>query len=92
MTIRRNDIIRRREFIKNKILERETLINEKTSRDERRVAEFQEYKKGLENVEIPEDGKNFDENAWYENWDNQNKEIIIPLEVFIDHDDDFIVD
>lgn len=61
-------------------------------RDERRVAEFEEYRKGFENLENPDDAKNFDENAWYENWDSINKEIAIPPEVVLDVDDDFMID
>jgi len=92
LTIRRNDIRKRREIINNKILEREELIREKELRDERRVVEYEEYKKGFENVENPENAKTFDENAWYETWDSQNKEIVIPPVVIMDDDDDFIVD
>ena len=92
MTLRRNDILKRREVTNNKILEREELIKEKALRDERRVVELEEYKKGFENLENPEDAKNMDENAWLENWDSQNKEIVIPPEVVMDVDDDFIVD
>jgi len=89
--MRRNDILKRREIINAKILEREELIREQFNRSERRMAEFEEHKKSLENLENPEE-RNFDENAWFENWDNNNKEIIVPDEVEIDVDDDFIIE
>ena len=92
MNLRKNDIIKRREIINNKIFEREELIKEKTIRDERRVFELEEYKKGFENLENPEEIKNCDENTFLENWDNTNKEIIIPDEITIDIDDDLIIE
>jgi plasmid rolling circle replication initiator protein Rep len=90
MTLRRNDILKRREVFNSKIFERNELIKEKEMRDERRKIELEEYKKSFEGIENPEEN-NYDAKAFLENWDNVNKEIIIPPPVLIDTDDDFYI-
>ncbi len=89
MTIRKNDIIKRKEITNSKIIEREELLKEKNNRDERRNLELEDYKKKLDASENQQEIKNFDENAWLENWDSMNKSVIVPTEINHDVDDDF---
>ena len=64
------------------------MINEKALREKRRKEELEEYKKGFEGIEDPEEN-NYNEEAFLENFDNNNPEIEIPEEVQIYIDEDF---
>jgi len=64
------------------------LINEKALREKRRKDELEEYKKGFEGIQDPEEN-NYNEEAFLENFDNNNPEIEIPEEVQIYIDEDF---
>ena len=64
------------------------MINEKALREKRRKEELEEYKKGFEGIEDPEEN-NYNEEAFLENFDNNNAEIEIPEEVQIYIDEDF---
>ena len=64
------------------------MINEKALREKRRKDELEEYKKGFEGIQDPEEN-NYNEEAFLENFDNNNPEIEIPEEVQIYIDEDF---
>ena len=85
--MRKNDILQRMEIINNKIKDRNILLEEKNKRDEKKLLDFEEYKKGLETQENAYE--NIDENKFSDEWEKNNKEVIVPPEIFMDIDEDF---
>lgn len=90
--MRKQDILRRRDIINEKIQERNNLILAKEEREKRKEAALEQAKEKAkseqENPDNPEEFV-FDEEAFWIKFNETDPEIIIPEEIEMDKDDDF---
>jgi hypothetical protein len=85
--IRRDDILRRREYIDDLNEKRRLLNEQKTTRDTDRANVIETQKNTID--EQTGEPIEFNEEEYMAKWDEERPEIIIPDEVFYDEDNDF---